>query len=72
MNFLLAAVPGEIAGPIAGAAALAIGAMWRRIVVLESQAREDFREGTKAMAEVTRAVEKLVEKVDAILDRATR
>ena len=69
--YLLVNVPGEVAGTIAGAGGVAIAAMWRRIVTLEGQAREDFRAGTDAMREQTRAVERLAEKVHDLTDRLT-
>ena len=67
--FLIASVPGEVAGAVAGAGAVAIGALWARNVVLEKQAREDFREGLNAMHGFTEAVLKLGEKVDDLVER---
>ena len=67
--FLIASVPGEVAGAVAGAGAVAIAAMWRRIVVLEGQAREDFRAGTEAMQQMIAGVEKLSEKIDGLVER---
>ena len=67
--FLIASVPGEVAGAVAGAGAVAIAAMWRRIVVLEGQAREDFRAGTEAMQQMIAGVEKLSEKLDGLVER---
>src|SRR3990167_2145259 len=62
--FLIASVPGEVAGAVAGAGAVAVAAMWRRIVVLEGQAREDFRAGTEAMQQMIAGGEKLAEELD--------
>ena len=67
--FLIASVSGEVAGAVAGAGAVAIAAMWRRIVVLEGQAREDFRAGTEAMQQMIAGVEKLSEKLDGLVER---
>ena len=69
MPFLLSAVPGDVAAAIGGAGLAGFLALWRRIVVLEGQAREDFRAGTDAMRQQTVAVENLSEKVDALVER---
>lgn len=50
---LVATVPGEVAGTVATAGAVAIGALWRRLVFVEDRARADKVEMMSALAEAT-------------------